>query len=99
MKRIAPVLLLALATPLAAQPQQQNVPEPSERFMQELDTNRDGKVTLQEFMKPTEDGFREMDENGDGFLTKPEVDAYSKKMQEQMQQQYQQRQQQQGGRR
>lgn len=89
MNKIAPVLLLAIATPLAAQQQQQNAPDPSERFMQELDTDRDGKVTLQEFMKPTEDGFREMDENGDGLLSKPEVDAYSKKVQQQYQQQQQ----------
>jgi Ca2+-binding EF-hand superfamily protein len=87
LNKIAPALLFALATPLAAQQQGQNVPDPSEQFMQELDTNRDGNVTLQEFMKPTEDGFREMDKNGDGLLTKPEVDAYAKEMQQRMQQQ------------
>ncbi len=87
MNTIAPALLFALATPLAAQQQGQTVPDPSEQFMQELDTNRDGNVTRQEFMKPTEDGFREMDKNGDGLLTKPEVDAYAKEMQQRMQQQ------------
>jgi Ca2+-binding EF-hand superfamily protein len=91
MNTIAPALLFALAaSPLAAQQQGQNAPDPSAQFMQELDTNRDGNVTLEEFMKPTQDGFREMDKNGDGLLTKPEVDAYAKEMQQRMQQQHQQ---------
>jgi Ca2+-binding EF-hand superfamily protein len=95
MKMIFPVLLFAVTTPLAAQQQGQTLPDPSEQFMMELDTDRDGNVTLEEFMKPTQNGFREMDKNGDGLLTKPEVDAYSKEMQQRMQQSYQQQQQQQ----
>ena len=93
MKMTIPVLLFAVTTPLAAQQQEQTLPDPSERFMLELDTDRDGNVTLEEFMKPTQTGFREMDKNGDGLLTKPEVDAYSKEMQQRMQQSYEQQQQ------
>ncbi len=46
---------------------------PAGGFFAELDKNRDGKVTREEF--PNDLRFREMDGNGDGILTPEEVEG------------------------
>ena len=92
MKSALPALLLAAALPVAAQPQGANQPSPSQMFMQQMDENQDGKVTLEEFLKPHQEQFAYMDKNGDGAITADEADAFIQEMKQRMQQ-MQQRQQ------
>jgi Ca2+-binding EF-hand superfamily protein len=66
-------------------------------FMQNLDTNKDGKVSKEEYLKPGEEQFRQIDKNGDGAITRDEADAYHKEMQQRMEQMRQQTQQQRQG--
>jgi hypothetical protein len=46
------------------------------------DTNGDGVVTKEEFLKQSEEAFKNLDTDGDGKITKAEVDAKRKKMKE-----------------
>ena len=88
MKRYTPLVLLVLAAPLAAQPK--DMPPPSQMFIQQMDTDGDGKVSLQEFLKPSEMQFRHMDKNGDGYISEEEAEAFHQEMQQRMQQMQQQ---------
>lgn len=97
MNKIVPVLLLTFAMPLAAETQGKGPPDPAQMaqgFIQQLDADKDGKVSLQEFTKPSEQQFRQMDRSGDGFVTAEEAQAVAKDMQQrvqEMQKQMQQR--------
>ena len=42
---------------------------------QDMDTNRDGKISKKEWMAAQERQFNRLDKNGDGFITKDEVRA------------------------
>lgn len=104
MKPLFSALLLAVAMPVAAQQGAGQAPSP-EVFMQMKDTDKDGKVTMEEFKAPTpeqvqamEQQFAYMDKNGDGVITADEVEAFMQEMQQRMQQMQQQMmQRQQGG--
>jgi len=87
MKPIITTLLPVAAAPLVAQPQGGNAPSPSEMFIQRMDTDHDGKVTLEEFQRPTNEQFKYMDKNGDGAVTADEADAFHQEMQQRMQMQ------------
>ena len=92
MRRIVPALALVIAAPLGAQqPQGSSGPSPSEQFIQQFDTDKDGKVSQQEFLKPAEGQFRHMDKNGDGYITPDEAQAFQQEMQQRMEQMRQQR--------
>jgi len=75
MKKFVPVLLLAIAAPALAQQSH----DPVADFMGRFDTNKDGKVTLEEFEAPQQEAikqqFRYMDKNGDGNLDDDELQA------------------------
>jgi Ca2+-binding EF-hand superfamily protein len=43
-----------------------------------LDENKDGRVTLDEYLKTAEAAFHKVDSNGDGILSKDEIDAFRK---------------------
>ena len=87
MKSIITAVLLVAAAPLAAQTQGGNMPSPSDMFMQQMDTDQDGKVSLEEFQRPTNEQFKYMDKNGDGAVTGDEVAAFHQEMQQRMQMQ------------
>ena len=90
MKRSLLLILIAtLSTPLFAQ-QPPNAASMSDMFMQQMDADKDGKVSKGEYLKPHEMQFSHMDTSGDGNLDKGEVDAYAKKIEQQMQQMRQQ---------
>ncbi len=48
---------------------------PTEAFFQELDTDGDGKVTLEEALAPQRARFQEIDTDGDGFICADEAKA------------------------
>ncbi len=57
-----------------------------EKMFDKQDTNQDGVITKEEFMKHAEERFIEMDENNDNEVTKEEAKAYGEKMREKWQQ-------------
>ncbi len=87
--------LIPLTGPLPAQQSPQDTPPSmSDIFMQQLDTDKDGKVTKAEFLKPQEAQFAHIDTNQDGSIDKGEAEAFATKRQRQIQQLRQQQQQQ-----
>lgn len=51
-------------------------------MMDKIDTNKDGQVSKDEFMKAQEERFASMDANGDGQISKDEFKAKRKEMSE-----------------
>ncbi len=49
-------------------------------MLQKIDTNKDGKISKQEWSTHHEQRFAEIDANRDGNLTKEEFKAFRKKM-------------------
>ena len=108
MSRIALVCLLALSTtPLMAQSQspaqsEHDYSEMAKNLITKFDTNKDNKVSMEEFTKPGQEQFKSIDGNSDGSLTEDEakaaiekeIAARTKQMEQmrQMQQQMQQKQ-------
>jgi hypothetical protein len=41
--------------------------------IEKFDTNKDGKVTMKEFLAPAVESFKKIDINGDGFVTAEEL--------------------------
>jgi hypothetical protein len=78
MKPIFPALLLALAAPLAWG----QGGDPVKFFLQEYDSDGDGSVTREEYLKPFAGEFAEMDLNGDGVVGNDEAEAFAQKMME-----------------
>lgn len=61
----------------------------SKMFMQQMDANKDGKVSKEEFLKPQEEMFKLIDKDGDGSVTEAEAAAFAQEMHQRMQQQMQ----------
>ena len=76
----AAALLLVTGTALA-QPPQGN---PADMFMKQFDTDGNGGVSLQEFLKPQEVQFQHMDKDGNGEISKAEAEDFIKQMREHM---------------
>ncbi len=56
----------------------------SEAFMQQLDGDKDGKVSKEEFLAPHEQQFSNMDANKDGAIDRAEIEAVEKQWRERM---------------
>lgn len=84
--------LLALAGPSHAQQPPAQAPQgsPIKMFIIQLDINKDGKVSLEEFMMPQQEQFKFMDKDGDGYITEAEFEAFAQEMRQKMQQLQQQ---------
>lgn len=59
-------------------------PRKSNNFLDKIDSNKDGDVTKEEFLKFHEARFAELDTNGDGKVTQAETDAKRAARQEKM---------------
>jgi len=87
MKMITLLALAALSSPLLAQPAPEGAPlSMSDAFMQQLDADKDGKVTKAEFLKPEEAQFAHIDKNQDDSIDKTEIEAFEAEMRKHMQQ-------------
>ena len=73
--------------------QQGQMPNLDDVFFKQFDTDQDGLVSKQEFMKPTEAQFAHMDKDGNGSLNRAEVKAFNEEMQQRMREMQQQMQQ------
>ncbi|WPL17888.1 EF hand [Thiorhodovibrio winogradskyi] len=62
------------------------MPDPGDTFIQNLDSNQDGQVSEDEFIKPALDSFARMDSNSDGVATADEATVFFDEMQKAMQQ-------------
>ena len=69
-----------------AQNPPENMPDMGALFLQKMDGNGDGKVTLEEFSKPVEMKFRAMDYDHDGVITAEEARKFARMMMQRMQQ-------------
>ena len=84
MNKILTALLIASA-PAFALAQQGQAPDLDQMFFQQFDTNGDGRVDKQEFLRPTEQQFDHMDRDENGVLDPDEVRAFNQEMQRKMQ--------------
>ncbi len=85
MKKTLPVFALFLLPVMAcAQPGASRPASMSDAFMLQLDSNKDGKVTKEEFFAPHEKQFANMDSNKDGAVDKAEIEAVEKQWRERM---------------
>ncbi|MGB5834957.1 MAG: EF-hand domain-containing protein [Thiohalocapsa sp.] len=82
MHRINPIALVALCSVVAASlamSQEDASPDqagtPADAFMQELDKNADGKVSLDEAKGPQKEQFEKMDTDGSGSISADEASA------------------------
>lgn len=61
-------------------------PDPAEmakRQLERFDLNKDGKVSLKEFLTPATESFKKIDLNNDGFVTAEELaESHKRQMQE-----------------
>lgn len=87
MNKITLLALIAMSSPLLAQEAPQGTPPSmSDAFMQQLDADKDGKVSKAEFLKPYDAQFAHIDKNQDGSIDKAEIDAFAAEMRQHMQQ-------------
>ncbi|MEJ2316542.1 MAG: calcium-binding protein [Gammaproteobacteria bacterium] len=82
MKIAATLLTLYLAGNALAE-----TPEPAaagDAFMHHYDSNKDGKISLEEFQAPAAKQFEEMDLNADGSISADEATAFVEKLRSEM---------------
>lgn len=95
--RKLPILVLLAAAPVFAptgMAQQGQMPDLAAMFTQQFDTDKDGKVSLEEYLDPQveqmEQQFNNMDTNGDGVVDQSEIQAMADMMRQRMEQMRQQ---------
>jgi len=83
-KALLSIVLLSLPAIAGAQSAESRPASMSDAFMLQLDSNKDGKVTKEEFFAPHEKQFANMDSNKDGAIDKTEIQAVEKQWRERM---------------
>ena len=85
-------LFIVLFVPMLAFAQEptSNMPDMGQVFLQQLDADKDGKVTQAEFRAPRDKTFGIMDSNKDGAVDANEARDFSRMMMQRMQQMQQQ---------
>ncbi len=83
-KTLLSSVLFLLPVIADAQPTATRPASMSDAFMLQLDSNKDGKVTKEEFFAPHEKQFANMDSNKDGAIDKAEIETVEKQWREQM---------------
>jgi hypothetical protein len=85
------IMAAALIVPAAARAENTTAPVSTAKetmkmkpSFEEADTNKDGSISLQEFLARHEAKFKEIDTNSDGKLTKEEFQAYGESMKKMM---------------
>lgn len=77
MHKASPILAAAIAATFAgaamAQPDQSAAGSPADAFIEQLDNDGDGKISLEEALAPQKSRFDESDTDGDGFITPDEA--------------------------
>ncbi len=95
MKNLVPALLLAALLPLPAlAASEAQTPDVADGFMKQFDTNKDGKVSADEFKKPQLDAmehqidkqFQYMDKDHNGGVDKAEVETFANELHQRMKQ-------------
>ncbi len=87
---IATAFLLLPSALFAQAPGAMNPGAMGEAMISQADANKDGKVSMAEFMKPGEAQFKAMDANGDGYIDRSEAKKFAQDMHNRMQQMRQQ---------
>lgn len=83
-------IVFALLLPISAVAQgpagpAAGMPDMGQMFLDDMDFDKDGQVTLAEFRKPSDEQFAFMDKNKDGVVTADEARAFARMMMQQMQ--------------
>lgn len=87
---ITSLLALIVSAPAMAQPGDQPM-APEKRFIQQLDTDKSGSVSLEEFLVPQQKKFQFIDTNKDGAISEQEAANFIRELKKRMQQMKQQR--------
>ncbi len=80
MKTVFVALTLLMGSPLFAATDGDS----GAAFIHHFDSDKDGKVSLNEFLAPGVQSFKTIDADGDGFATADEAAAFEQKMREMM---------------
>lgn len=82
---VTSLLVALLSTPLFAQENgKTNKEHHYKEWASELDTNGDGKISKEEYLKAAEERFNKMDKGGDGFIDEKDQQSMKEKMKERM---------------
>lgn len=75
-------LVVLWGTPYVSAQPQTTVKEWGKAHFEAIDTNKDGKISLDEYTASCTERFKKLDTNGDGFLTKEEMQETAAKVRE-----------------
>lgn len=70
----------AMAGPMDAKPSKEMMRQKMEERLMEMDANKDGAISKDEYIKQSEERFKRMDKNNDGKIDKSERDEMHDRM-------------------
>ena len=76
---LALAVVVAFSAQIAAEEAQGSAHQTkAEKYLQKMDTDKDGKVSKDEWMQSYAEKFQKIDSNGDGYLSEEEMNAHQK---------------------